>query len=122
MCYERNITLVECDSCGASVNSGDSHCPYCGNQLKQKTSSIRPAHEQDSVYSFDREKGTLQFGDGKTGDRIASGRDNISASYRSGSVDQVNLVCPHCRYRHKKPTPKCEKCGTSLLRATRMKR
>ncbi|TFG28458.1 hypothetical protein EU527_17290 [Candidatus Thorarchaeota archaeon] len=122
MCCERNVTLVECDSCGASVDFGDSHCPYCGQQLKQKTSTIRPSSGQSSTYSFDRETGTIHFGDGEAGAKMTSGRDNVAASYRGGSGDQGNLVCPNCRHRHKKPTPKCEKCGTSLLRATRMKR
>ena len=108
--------MTECEACGASVDSGERECPYCGHSFIKHTATAKPGTKDPRVYTIDREVGTLHFGDGETGARPTSGKDNVSATYRHGGGSKGGLVCPNCKLENKETRIECEACGTALKR------
>jgi rRNA maturation endonuclease Nob1 len=106
--------MPECESCGAKIEVGEGECPYCGHSLVKHATAPRPETKDASAYNLDRETGTVHFGNGVSGARPESGKDNISASYRYGGGSIGNLVCSKCKLENPITRNECEACGTPL--------
>lgn len=109
--------MTECEACGASVKAGVSECPYCGHSYISRATAPKPGTKDASAFRVDRESGTIHFGDGERGTRPESGRDNVSASYRSGGGASGNVVCSNCKLENPETRIACEACGTPLKKS-----
>ncbi len=81
--------MVNCEGCGASIDSSEGACPYCGHVVAKQVD----IHQRDSTYAVVRDAdGTskVQFGDGVTGRRLPSGK-SIQTGYRAGGGSAGNV-------------------------------
>lgn len=108
--------MPSCESCGASIELRETECPYCGHNLIKKVERVSTIREAGQTYRVDRDSGTVHFGDGVQGARPITGKDNVSATYRSGSGTMGNLVCTKCKHQNPVNLLRCEACGSELQR------
>ena len=110
--------MPECESCGANVDSGDRECPYCGHSFIKHVATARPGTKDSRAYTVERETdgARIHFGDGESGARPPTGKDNVSATYRYGGGAKGGLVCPNCKLENPETRTECEACGTPLKR------
>jgi len=109
--------MTICDGCGASINSSETECPYCGHTLRKQLDAQKFTRDQGDIYSMkpDGCGGVdIEFGDGISGARPDTGKDNISAKYQSGAGRGGNLICSNCRHENLPIRDTCEACGASL--------
>ncbi|MHA2063561.1 MAG: hypothetical protein ACXABY_04175 [Candidatus Thorarchaeota archaeon] len=100
-----------CRGCGAEIRHDDEKCPYCGHpHVQHRPDRIGDPQEKDDHFAIDREEGTIRFGDGATGRRPASGRDNISAAYRAGAG--ASRIPGSARTGSGMRVINCSACGT----------
>lgn len=109
--------MLKCESCQASVNAGERECPYCGHSFIERATVPKPETRDARVFSVDKERGTIYFGDGVSGARPPTGKDNVSASYRHGGGSSGNLVCSNCKLENPNTRSDCEACGTPLKKS-----
>ena len=99
--------MVSCEGCGAGISEDDGACPYCGHATKKRvdvrvgTGPREVSRERADIRKGDRtyrvETGadghtSVQFGDGQSGRRLSSGRDNVSSQYRTGAGSTGNIA------------------------------
>jgi len=90
--------MTSCEGCGANIDANDKECPYCGHSVIQRTEAQTSTLE-GRIYGTTRDEDGnthIQFGDGQTGSRLPSGKDNVASKYRQGagsqgSVHSINL-------------------------------
>jgi len=84
--------MTSCEGCGANIDANDKECPYCGHSVIQRTDIQKSTLENQKSYGTTRDEDGnthIQFGDGQTGSRLSSGRDNIASQYRHGAGSGV---------------------------------
>ncbi len=108
--------MTKCEGCGASVDSGLNECPYCGHSIVKHVPNLSTIESPSDVYRRDQESGTVHFGNGISGARPVSGKDNVSASYRDGGGKRGNLPCLNCGHTNPSSRITCEACGSELQR------
>ncbi|MHA1908373.1 MAG: hypothetical protein ACW98Y_13825 [Candidatus Thorarchaeota archaeon] len=82
--------MASCDSCGGNIDANESVCPYCGASIMKWTE----VHTGDRTYTARQDADGMtrvSFGDGKTGRRLPSGKDNVSSRYRAGTGSSGNV-------------------------------
>lgn len=91
--------MTSCKGCGANIDANDKECPYCGHSVVQRTEAQTSTLEnQGRIYgtTMDEDGNThIQFGDGQTGSRLPSGRDNVASQYRQGAGSQGSVHSMH---------------------------
>lgn len=84
--------MTSCEGCGANIDANDKECPYCGHSVIQRTEAQTSTLEnQGRIYGTTRDEDGnthIQFGDGQTGSRLPSSRDNVASKYRQGAGSQ----------------------------------
>ncbi len=87
--------MTSCKGCGANIDANDKECPYCGHSVIHRTEAQTSTLEnQGKIYGTNRDEDGnthIQFGDGQTGSRLSSGRDNVASQYRQGAGSSGNL-------------------------------
>jgi len=89
--------MTSCEGCGANIDANDKECPYCGHSVIQRTEAQTSTLE-GRIYGTTRDEDGnthIQFGDGQTGSRLPSGRDNVSSKYHQGSGSQGSVHSIH---------------------------
>ncbi len=83
------FSMTSCKGCGANIDANDKECPYCGHSVIQRTEAQTSTLEnQGRIYGTTRDENGnthIQFGDGQTGSRLPSSRDNVVSQYRQGA-------------------------------------
>lgn len=98
--------MTSCEGCGASIDANDNECPYCGHSVRKRVDirQVDRTHDSarervelrkgDRTYDIDRRAdgtSSVRFGDGKSGSRLPSGKDNVSSQYRRGAGSSGNI-------------------------------
>lgn len=82
--------MVNCESCGGSVDANETVCPYCGSSIRQRAE----VHSGERTYTTEQDADgmtRIRFGDGISGRRLHSGKDSVSSHYRHGAGSEGNL-------------------------------
>ncbi|MHA1614993.1 MAG: hypothetical protein ACTSYJ_09125, partial [Candidatus Thorarchaeota archaeon] len=82
-----------------NIDANDKECPYCGHSIIQRTEAQTSTLEnQGRIYGTTRDEDGnthIQFGDGQTGNRLPSGRNNIASKYHQGAGSQGSVQSIH---------------------------